>query len=154
MKPRTLMVVWLLGLAACQSLPVDQHTSEKLAASRASAQATLENTYWKLVRLASTGVTVAGDQREPHFILHPDGKRVSGSGGCNRMAGTYTVDDDRLSFSRMAGTLMACPDGMEQERAFHEALGHVTTWRVDGENLQLLDGDGDVVLQFESRYME
>lgn len=115
--------------------------------------ATLENTYWKLVQLGSTRVGVTDNHVEPHFILHPDENRVSGSGGCNRLLGSYQVDGNRLSFSRMAGTMMACTAGMELERAFHEALGHVTTWRISGEELELLDATGGVVAKFESVYL-
>ena len=79
---------------------------------------------------------------------------MSGSGGCNRLAGTYTVEGNRLTFSRMAGTMMACPSGMEQERSFHDALGRAATWRIDGERLELSDATGKVIAQFESRYMK
>ena len=43
----------------------------------------LENTYWKLTRLGDTAVTVASQQREPHFILNPTsrpGDQVAATG--------------------------------------------------------------------------
>ena len=131
----------------------DKYVLQKLAADSVS-DAKLENTYWKLTAFGTAAVVVADNQREPHFILHPDDKRVSGSGGCNRLAGTYTVEGNRLTFSRMAGTMMACPSGMEQERSFHDALGRAATWRIDGERLELSDATGKVIAQFESRYMK
>jgi putative lipoprotein len=93
------------------------------AAEYAESTAPLENTYWKLTRLSAAPVEAAINQREPHLLLHPDDQRVSGSGGCNALAGTYATQGARIAFSRMAGTLMACRSGMEQERSFHEALG-------------------------------
>jgi len=131
----------------------DKYVLQKLAADSVS-DAKLENTYWKLTAFGTAAVVVADNQREPHLILHPDDKRVSGSGGCNRLAGTYTVEGNRLTFSRMAGTMMACPSGMEQERSFHDALGRAATWRIDGERLELSDATGKVIAQFESRYMK
>jgi Heat shock protein len=122
---------------------------QKLAASTA----TLENTYWKLLRLGSTTVTVADNQREPHFVLHPSDKRVIGSGGCNRLTGSYQLESNKLTFSQMAGTMMACPSGMEHEQAFHDALRRAATWRIDGEKLELSDASGTVIAQFESRYL-
>jgi copper homeostasis protein (lipoprotein) len=112
------------------------------ACSDARSAATLENTYWKLMRLGLQPVTVADNQREPHFVLQSETKRVSGSGGCNRMMGRYTLDGDKLAFSQMAGTMMACPEGMDVEQAFHAALQKVTTWRTDGETLELFDAAG------------
>ena len=119
-----------------------------------ASTATLEDTYWKLVRLGGTAVTVADGQREPHFVLQPGERRVAGSGGCNRMMGSYALDGDKLTFGQMAGTMMACPEGMDVEGAFHAALGKVATWRIDGETLELFDAGGASVAEFESRYMK
>jgi copper homeostasis protein (lipoprotein) len=115
--------------------------------------ASLVNTYWKLMRLGGAAVTVGEGQREPHFILQVDGQRVIGSGGCNRFMGRYSVEADRLTFGPLAGTRMACPEGMEQEDAFHEALGSAATWRIIGERLELFDAAGKSLARFESRYM-
>lgn len=119
-----------------------------------SSRATLENTYWKMVRLNGQPVTVAEHQREPHLVLHPDRHSVSGSGGCNGMGGSYRLEGQRLTFSRMAGTLMACPHGMDQEHRIHTMLPTVASWQIEGERLRLLDGQGTVVAEFESRYMQ
>jgi heat shock protein HslJ len=105
------------------------------------------------MRLGGEAVAVADGQREPHFILQPEQKRVAGSGGCNRLMGSYTLDGDRLALNQMAGTKMACPQGMDVEQAFHAALGKVASWRIDGETLELFDATGTLVAQFESRYM-
>ena len=102
-------------------------------ASQTASTAMLENTYWKLMRLGNDTVTVGAEQREPHLVLHSAGLRVAGFGGCNRMTGSYTTSGENLTFLQMAGTMMACPEGMEYESAFHDALGKVAQWRVDGE---------------------
>ena len=111
----------------------------------------LENMYWKLTRLEGRPVTVAAGAREPHLVLHPADGRVTGFGGCNRLTGGYQHDGDRLSFGRVAATMMACPDGMEQEHALLMALERVQTYRIDGRHLEMLDADGAVVLRFEER---
>src|SRR5262245_34187464 len=69
--------------------------------------ASLENTYWKLTELGGKSIGVARRAQEPHFILHPDTRRVSGAGGCNRFIGSYRLDGDRLTFGQTAGTMMA-----------------------------------------------
>nr|AQQ74487.1 hypothetical protein [uncultured bacterium] len=117
-----------------------------------TATATLENAYWKLMRVGAEAVTIAGE-REPHFVLHPDDRRIAGSGGCNRLVGGYSLDGEKLSFSQVAGTMMACPDGMQYERAFHDALTKTASWKIEGERLQLFDEAGVSVAEFESRYM-
>lgn len=49
--------------------------------------------------------------------------RVSGSGGCNRYFGSYTLTGDRLHIRAMGSTRMMCdPVRMEQEGRFFQAL--------------------------------
>jgi uncharacterized lipoprotein YbaY/heat shock protein HslJ len=115
-----------------------------------STTASLEDTYWKLLALRGQPAVVADQQREPHLILQPAQHRVAGSGGCNRIAGGYTLAGDRLTFGRTAGTMMACVDGMEQERAFLEALAAVARWRIVGQRLELIDSRGEVLMRFEA----
>jgi copper homeostasis protein (lipoprotein) len=121
--------------------------------SRLSTES-LENTYWKLTRLGDTAVTVASRQREPHFILHPESRRVGGSGGCNRLAGSYELKGDTLTFGQMAGTRMACLEGMDTEKAFLDALRRVNKWKIAGQHLELFDAAGNLVARFEARHMK
>jgi putative lipoprotein len=113
----------------------------------------LENTYWKLIWLGDAAVTVAERQREPHIILHPASRRVSGSGGCNRITGSFEQAGDRLSFGKMAGTLMACPAGMDIERRFFDALGRTSRARISRQHLELLDAAGNVVADLEAVHL-
>jgi putative lipoprotein len=121
-------------------------------ASQASNEP-LQNTYWKLVRVGDGPAITAEKQREPHLILHPASKRVSGSGGCNRLSGSYESEGDRLTFGRMAGTLMACPTGMETEKQFLEALGQTSRARIVQRHLELLDAAGNVVADLEAVHL-
>ena len=105
----------------------------------------LENTDWKLTRL---GNTTAALQHQPYFLLDPKIHRVSGSSGCNRLMGDYETNNDQLRFSHMAGTRMACVQGMDSEKAFLDALGQVQRWKITGRNLDLLDAAGDPVARF------
>ena len=114
----------------------------------------LENTYWKLMTLGDAPVTVVAQQPEPHLILNALTGRANGSGGCNRMSGSYQLSGDRLTLGPMAGTMMACAEGMETEKAFMAALGRVSGWRIAGQQLELLDADGNVIGKFEARHME
>lgn len=110
----------------------------------------LENTYWKLTQLGETPVRAEARQREAHFILHPADRRVIGSGGCNRLTGTYALAGDQLSFGSMASTRMACLGGMETESKFLAVLQKPHQARVAGQQLELLDASGAVVARFEA----
>ena len=108
----------------------------------APVTASPENAEWTLVRLGEQPVTSNDKQRAPSFTMNSADKRVSGSGGCNRFTGNYTLAGDQLKFGQLAGTMMACLEGMEQEQAFHKALTSTAAWRITDEQLELLDGGG------------
>ena len=54
--------------------------------------------------------------------LRFDNGRVSGSGGCNQLMGNYDLPEGGISIKTGAMTMMACPDGMDQEQAVVSAL--------------------------------
>jgi copper homeostasis protein (lipoprotein) len=114
------------------------------------ADSALRGTYWKLVRLGDSPVTAPAKQREAHLILANDTLRVAGSGGCNHLTGSFELDGDRLRFSRMGATMMACPDGMAQEKRFLDVLGLVRRYRIRGSHLELLDSNGELAARLEA----
>lgn len=141
----------VLGAGQTQPVSITMTMAGARMPSTTKTTATLENTYWKLLQLGNDPVAVADPKREPYLTLQADQKTVTGYGGCNRMMGSYTIDGDKLAFGQMAGTMMACADGMEIESAFHKALESVARYRIVGEKLELFDATGASVAQFESR---
>ena len=127
---------------------------EAQACSGPSPTAELENTYWKLMTLDEKPVETPAGAREIHFVLNHASLRLSGFSGCNGITGTYRLDGDKISFTGIAATLMACTNGMEIERQIHEMFPRVTGWKISGETLQLTDANGTPVATFESRYMK
>lgn len=125
----------------------------RVGGSSQASDEPLENTYWKVIHLGDTAVTVAERQREPYIILHPASRRVSGSDGCNRITGSYERKGDRLAFGQMAGTLMACPTGMEIEKKLLEALRRTGRARITRQHLELLDAAGSVVADLEAVHL-
>jgi heat shock protein HslJ len=102
----------------------------------------LGGTRWSLVELDGVAVELDDEESAPHFVLDGVSSRLSGSGGCNRLAGSYEADDAGLRFGPIASTRMACPEAvMETESAFLAALAAVTGHRLEGSSLLLLDGD-------------
>ena len=74
----------------------------------------LAGTSWTFVSIA--GVPVAPD-RPTSLAFESD--RLSGSAGCNRFSGSYSVADGTLTAEPLMATEMACPGaGMTQENAF------------------------------------
>jgi heat shock protein HslJ len=118
------------------------------AATPTKPDRSLVNTYWKLTEVHGTPAVVPSGQREPHLILQYARQRIVGSGGCNRLTGTYALDGERIDVGQVAATRMACEGGMAQEQAFLRALDAVTRWRVQGDGLELRDDAGTALLRF------
>jgi heat shock protein HslJ len=113
----------------------------------------LLDTYWKLIELGGQAVVTEGQRREPHLILHREGSRVSAHGGCNRLAGSYRLNQERLTFGKLIATRMACEPGFRQEARFTAALAACAAWRVQGPFLELLDEAGKSLARFEVRHL-
>jgi copper homeostasis protein (lipoprotein) len=102
------------------------------------------------VRLSEAPVQVAERQREPHLIFASSEPRLSGSGGCNRVTGSFGVDGDKLRLRGMGGTMMACPTGMAQEQRILRSFEKVERYRIRGSHLEMLDAARVVIARFEA----
>lgn len=127
-----------------------RHVSGAAAGPR-TASVPLRETYWRLVQLGDKQITPADEQQEAHLIFSTEDGRVAGSGGCNRLAGSYTANNDALRFGGVASTRMACTHGMETESNFLGALEHVRTWKISNRQLELFDDGGKVLLRFTAQ---
>jgi putative lipoprotein len=117
---------------------------------RVQSPGTLENTNWRLIELGNAPVLIDARHPEANITLQSGNRRVTGSTGCNRLSGSYSVNGSRLSFGTIASTKMACISGMEIEQPFLNALGRVRSWRISGQTLELLDDRGNSLARFDA----
>ncbi len=119
---RALLLALATALAAC---------SQTVELGGGSGTATL-NGEWVMATRAL---------RAPTITFADDG--ASGFAGCNRWFGQYTRNGDRLTFSAIGATRMACDEpAMSIERNFLGALEATRAARVEGNTLILLDAEG------------
>lgn len=139
---RTLLPALLLafGLTACASQPP-------------SSDEPLTNRYWRVLEIDGQPVRGENSQTEPHIVLGPEHK-AHGSDGCNRFTGGYD-DAKGLRFSRLASTMMACPEPvMVQAQKFMQATAATVDYRISGKRLELLDANGQVRLRLEVVFLK
>lgn len=97
----------------------------------------ITNRYWKLIEVNGQTVADGSTQKEPYIQLNTEGNRLQATGGCNGLGGTYELKDpNRISFSQLIGTLMAC-ENMEVENGLKRALESADSYYVQGDTLQL-----------------
>ena len=68
---------------------------------------------------------------------------MAGSAGCNRYMASYTVEGDTVALGPTAVTRKMCalPGVMEQEQGYLTALESARTYRINGDELDLVDAD-------------
>ena len=123
---------------------------------RAMADASLVNTYWRIVRLAGEPVGAAEGRREPHLILRGDGKQqaYTATVGCNRLAGSYALDGELIGIAPAAATRMACPAPLDAlEAKLRDALDRAARWQILGNTLELIDAAGTRAMLLEAVYL-
>ncbi|SAL43252.1 META domain-containing protein [Caballeronia humi] len=117
----------------------------------------LDDTQWELTSWADASAqprTIPhGDNGEPitlNFSTEGGKRRVSGYSGCNRYMGTYDLKDGKLTFGPLAGTRMACMQGVggALEQPYLTGLTHIARSGVQMNpppQLQLSLDDGQVL---------
>ncbi|MCQ8896141.1 META domain-containing protein [Limnobacter humi] len=110
----------------------------------------LQNQVWNLVKLGDQDIDAGKLPRAPQLLLQADGKRLSGSGGCNAILGSYQLDGQRLGLSTVASTRMACTSPNDVEGPFVQSLSEVRSWNILGNWLELYDEKGQMLARFES----
>jgi len=145
---RTLVVERFVAVHPGQSCPA------QAAASPAGKQPQpgLRGQRWRLQALQDgPGATLLeAPERPPELELAADSERMSGSGGCNRLMGGYRLKGERLHFSQLASSQMACPqEVMAFEQRYTRALERVRRWSIDKHTLLLQDRRGRTLLVFQ-----
>ncbi len=86
------------------------------------ASAAIEGTNWRLARLPGIDERALTSAQRGVSARFEAG-RVDGFSGCNRFMGSYTIEQDRVTFGPLAGSMMACPEPeMTLESAVKKAL--------------------------------
>lgn len=137
---RYLFVLLFAALTACSSL---QLTEPELG------EGTLFRTWWRVERInGQKAEFLRGQRRDMHIILYSS-KTMVGSGGCNRINGSFRQSPGIIRFGQLSTTKMMCkPAVMARDRALVTALSKSRTYRIDGRRLKLFDRRGREVLRF------
>lgn len=90
---------------------------------------------------------------DPQRSVQFDGEGgVSGSGGCDRFAGGFEQQDDRLKIGQLATTVIGCaPEIAQREGAFLNALAAAHRIEATHGVLKIYGGDGTLLLDLVRR---
>ncbi|WP_026452331.1 META domain-containing protein [Aequorivita capsosiphonis] len=99
----------------------------------------ISGSYWKLETLEGKSISDLQDNdKEIGFTLNDKENRITGFSGCNNFFGTYTLEDgNRINFSALGATRMACPDSAFNESEFLEVFNLADNFTINDDMLQL-----------------
>lgn len=116
--------------------------------------AALQETYWKLTELMGQQVLTAAGKREAHLILKQENNQMSAYAGCNQLGGRYELAaGNRIRFSNIRATMMACPD-MELESRLTKVLESADNYSILGDSLSLNKARMAPLARFVAVYMK
>ncbi len=134
----------LLFVTGCSSPAVTQTESEPVETSPVVAApviSSLNGTSWALVRLQGEALVLPPNGRRPFLSFGPDG-RLNGYSGVNRLGGNPQIKGNSIIFGAVSSTRMAGPSAaMATESRLFECFRLTKTWRINGEKMELLDGE-------------
>ncbi|MFO1210211.1 MAG: YbaY family lipoprotein [Amaricoccus sp.] len=121
---------------------------------RAEGAATLTNTYWKILRLGATEVAAGEGRREPNLILRDGDERFTATVGCQPIAGSYRLSQDRLQMAAGPADVSSCPAPLDEwEKQLARTLQETAGWRIDGQTLELLDASKATLALLQAVYL-
>lgn len=106
--------------------------------------------HWKLKTLQGKDIMNNSENRDIHFMLNIDEKRVTGFTGCNTFFGEYILEQgNRIKFEKMGSTRMACPDSDFNEQDFLNVLSTADNYTINNGVLSLNVGKRAPLAVFE-----
>jgi heat shock protein HslJ len=104
--------------------------------------ASLENTHWRLAEMNGNPIITLEGSRDVHITMTSEKgqKQLTGFAGCNSLTGVYTLSDDKLKFVIATTKMMCPPEQMAVEDFLLKVLTSTTSYRIEGDVLELLDG--------------
>lgn len=103
---------------------------------------------WKVLALNLNGGVVSSVDQPDQTLTFESGN-LTGSDGCNRVWGTYTISDETIAVSDLFSTRMACqwPDGHAWDRAYKDALRNARSISWRGSAVELRDEAGALLMR-------
>ena len=101
----------------------------------------------------ATVVDHRGSPQVPTIVFEDEGAVVSGSSGCNRFTGSYTLAGDSLRIGQVASTSMVCVGGQDLEQEFLKSFESLDEIHLAGRLLEWW-ANGHFIARFEGEAQE
>jgi heat shock protein HslJ len=132
---------------------ISGHLADKYILTKVSHYAVnkITDITWRLVEIKGKPVSRLINVKKPIQIkLDSKENRITGFGGCNNFWGSFSIKDvNRISFSKMASTLIACPD-IQLETELYRVLDRTDNYSIKDNYLFLNKANLAFLARFEA----
>jgi heat shock protein HslJ len=109
----------------------------------------LQGNIWLLVSYLDAEGEMVNAMSESQFTLTFSDELLTGNTGCNAYYGNYALADHSLQIDQVVSTEASCEaEAVMQQAAFLSRLDSAASYAFDGDQLQLHDADGALILSF------
>lgn len=132
-----LLMITVFATSCKCTKDTDSNTNQNLSSTDMDKRIT--DKQWKLVELEGQEVTqVENQNKDQYFMLNTEENRIQGFSGCNTFNGTYELEKgNRIHFSQLASTMMACPDVDVNESEFLKVFDQADNYNITDDTLIL-----------------
>jgi heat shock protein HslJ len=143
----SLSFLLFLGFIACK--PPQQNTSGR--------NPKMENKIWVLKELNGKSVNIPAEGKEINIKFESGNNTYEGDGGCNKINGLFTVQDDMIKIQSIASTKMAC-EQLATESEYFQMLDKANRYELKKKKISgiekeslLLYNDKMLLATFEAK---
>ena len=122
---------------------LNANTCNKDGGGSASGSTSLKESKWVFQTMGGEALTMPEGREQPWLQLSGE-DQLMGFGGCNKLMGLYTMDDDKLSFSNVGSTKMYCEGIQPIESSVTGMLRKVDGYTIEGSTLKLMGGGSEL----------
>lgn len=149
----TLIALTVMSCNTGKGIPSE---SSKNSTYSTKDQQSVENTKWIISTLEGQDMTEhLNNDQIIHFTLNSATNRVSGFSGCNTFMGTYKQEGgNRISFSQMGSTRMACPESQINEAQILSIFETADNFTISDGKLALNKAKSAPLAVFKKEHMD
>lgn len=127
----------IITAVSCNTTKKTSESTDGSTSSLADKESIIQEK-WTLIELEGQKIT-NNNKNAIYFNLNPDGNSINGFAGCNTFFGDYNLEENnRIRFSKLATTRMACPENMIEESEILKVFELADNYTVN-DNLLMLN---------------
>ena len=104
---------------------------------------------WTLHWISDTSGTTINEgfpEKKPTLTLEAITKKLTGNTGCNQMFGSFSTNQNKISFSGIGSTKMYCAGVKESE--YLTTINKVKSYKIENAQLVFMDASGKELLKY------